>query len=193
VGRASAPAETMGGRGRLPCQRPIGRAVHADGGGRGPPYKLPFQDSSSWTGGPTVKPEKPFWGEGAGEVAPPLSAQTPPNPQVPGAQASSLCVTGKMPVFPNHGVGEGGRGRGQGPPGPGSTGFQPVGTPSPTKELFITIAHEPAAHPQSMKSLFRCRDSRPRLSTKGRRGRLPLHNTNFSGQFLMGRHPTRKA
>ncbi len=48
-----------------------------------------------------------------------------------------------------------------------------------TQGLFRTAPRGPAAHPQIMKSLFRCRDSRPRLSTEGRRGRLPLHDTNF--------------
>jgi hypothetical protein len=38
-----------------------------------------------------------------------------------------------------------------GPPGAGTTGILPVGTPSPTKKLFKTAPHGPAAHPQSMK------------------------------------------
>ncbi len=39
VGRASAPARTLAARDGRPTRRPLGRAVHADGGGRGPPYK----------------------------------------------------------------------------------------------------------------------------------------------------------
>jgi hypothetical protein len=45
-----------------------------------------------------------------------------------------------------------GWGEGAGALGPGSTGFQPVGTPSP-KKLFRTAPHGPVAHPQTMKNV----------------------------------------
>jgi hypothetical protein len=75
--------------------------------------------------------------------------------QETGARGSCLCRTGGTPVVPVHGgVGEEawGRGQGPGPTGPGSTGFQPVGTPLPHKKLFVTAPHGPLAYPQSRKT-----------------------------------------